>query len=120
MRRVDTAGRITTVVGDGSAGASPDGTPAPAARLRSPRGVAVDRAGRLFVSDTENHRVLAVRRDGAIATVAGTGEGGEGTDGAARACRLNRPHNLALFGPDCLLVSDHNNNRIRAVKLEAW
>ena len=120
VRRVDTAGRITTVVGDGSAGASPDGTPAPAARLGSPRGVAVDRAGRLFVADTENHRVLVVRRDGAIATVAGTGEGGEGADGAARACRLNRPHNLALFGPDCLLVSDHNNNRIRAVKLEEW
>src|SRR5439155_17915263 len=32
VRRVDTAGRITTVVGDGCAGASPDGTPAPAAR----------------------------------------------------------------------------------------
>jgi sugar lactone lactonase YvrE len=119
IRRIDRNGTITTVVGGGEPGASPDGTHARVARLRAPRGVALHRDGSLFVSDTENHRVLAVRRDGTIVTVAGTGEGGEGADGPARACRLNRPMNLAFFGPGCLLVSDHNNNRIRGLKLES-
>jgi sugar lactone lactonase YvrE len=119
VRRVDRSGIISTVAGTGERGVSPDGTLARDARLAGPRGVAVDEKGRVFIADTENHRVVAVTGQGRLAVVAGTGEGGEGADGEARACRLNRPHNLALFGRDCLLISDHNNNRIRAVKLEA-
>ena len=59
-----------------------------------------------------------VRGDGAIETVAGgelAGDGGDG--GPAIAARLNEPHGLCFYGEDILLISDHFNNKVRAVKL---
>jgi len=37
--------------------------------------------------------------------------------GAATRARLNEPHGLCLYGDDILLITDHYNNRIRALKL---
>jgi sugar lactone lactonase YvrE len=58
VRRVDlSTGIITTVVGDGVARFAGDGGQAIRASLRGPRGVAVDRQGRLLINDTGNNRV---------------------------------------------------------------
>ena len=37
--------------------------------------------------------------------------------GPATRASLNEPHGLCLYGDDILLISDHYNNRIKAVKL---
>jgi sugar lactone lactonase YvrE len=116
IRRVDREGRISTIVGTGKSGASPAGRPGTATDLASPRGVAVGSDGTVYVADTDNHRILALDPAGRIDLVAGAAEGGDGPDGPADRCRLNRPHNLALAA-GCLLISDYGNNRIRAVKL---
>jgi sugar lactone lactonase YvrE len=55
VRRVDTSGIITTVAGDGTAATSGDGGPATAAALIYPRGLALDTAGDLYVSDGGGH-----------------------------------------------------------------
>jgi sugar lactone lactonase YvrE len=60
IRKVDTAGTITTVAGTGSAGFSGDGGPAISAQLYYPYGVAVDAAGNLFIADTWNQRIRMV------------------------------------------------------------
>lgn len=58
VRRVDRAtGRIATIAGTGVAGFGGDGGPGPAAQLNSPKGLALDAAGRLYVADSQNHRV---------------------------------------------------------------
>jgi DNA-binding CsgD family transcriptional regulator/sugar lactone lactonase YvrE len=57
VRRVDAAGVIATVMGNGQAGTSGDGGPGPAASLNLPDGVALDRDGRLYVADAGNNRV---------------------------------------------------------------
>ncbi|MAE67978.1 MAG: hypothetical protein CMJ18_27305 [Phycisphaeraceae bacterium] len=116
VRRVDEDGTISTVVGCGQEGCSPDGSPARRASLASPRGLAVGGGGEIYVSDTGNHRVRRVGGDGVLTTIAGSDEGGDAGDGGpATAARLNTPHGLALMGEDILLVSDHFNNRLRAV-----
>ncbi|MBI4463267.1 MAG: DUF11 domain-containing protein, partial [Acidobacteria bacterium] len=60
VRKVDTAGIITTVAGNGTAGFFGDGGPATSALLDEPAGVAVDAAGNLFIADSGNHRIRKV------------------------------------------------------------
>ena len=76
VRRIDVqSGTITTVAGTGVQGFSGDGGPSTSALMHTPRGVAVDGLGNLYISDHLNHRVRRVDANGTISTVAGTGEG---------------------------------------------
>jgi len=59
-RMVSTAGIITTVAGIGGASYSGDGGPATSASLNWPSGVAIDGAGNLYISDTQNNRIRKV------------------------------------------------------------
>lgn len=72
VRKVSTAGTITTVAGNGT-GYSGDGGPASSAQLYFPSGVAVDSIGNLYVADTNNYRVRKISPNGTIATAAGNG-----------------------------------------------
>lgn len=60
VRRVHGDGHIDTVVGLGEAGFTGDGGPARDARLHTPWGIAVDAEARLWIADTQNHRVRRV------------------------------------------------------------
>ena len=73
VRKISASGIITTVAGNGVAGFSGDGGPATSAQLNGPWGVAVDRAGNLFIADSANNRVRRVSSSGDITTVAGNG-----------------------------------------------
>jgi sugar lactone lactonase YvrE len=67
-------GSITTVAGNGESGFSGDGGPATGARLHRPWGIAVDKKGNFYISDSQNNRVRRVDiRTGTITTVAGKG-----------------------------------------------
>jgi DNA-binding beta-propeller fold protein YncE len=67
-------GAITTVAGNGESGLSGDGGPATEARLHIPEGIALDRSGNLYISDTQNNRVRRVNlKTGIITTIAGNG-----------------------------------------------
>ncbi|WP_446697131.1 NHL domain-containing protein [Streptomyces cinereospinus] len=84
IRKVTTDGKISTVAGTGAAGFGGDGGAAVSAQLNSPREVAVDGTGALYIADADNHRIRKVTSDGKISTVAGTGtEGFGGDDGLA-------------------------------------
>ena len=72
VRRVDPSGVIVTVAGTGEPGYGGDGGAATDARLNSPRGVAVDGVGNLYIADTGNRRVRRVDSAGTIVTIAGT------------------------------------------------
>ncbi|KOT87622.1 leucine-rich repeat-containing protein [Streptomyces sp. NRRL F-5755] len=60
VRKVTSDGIITTVAGTGAAGYVDDGGPAMTTRLYHPTGVALDRAGNLYIADLSNHRVRGV------------------------------------------------------------
>src|SRR5262249_11818400 len=86
-------GPATTVAGGGVAGYVGAGGPATGARLASPEGLALDRAGNLFIADRGNSCVRRVdARTGVIATVAGLGLPGDAGDGGpATAAQLREP-----------------------------
>ncbi len=113
IRKVDPTGVIATVAGTGEAGFSGDGGAATEAQLGAPTGVAVDGAGNLFIADRDNGRIRKVDPAGVIATVAGTGEVGDG--GAAVPVRLAAPAGVAVDGAGNLFIADGGNHRIRKV-----
>ena len=114
IRKVDAAGVISTIAGDGTEGFGGDGGPAAAARLTSARDVAVDGAGNLYIADSDNHRIRKVDAAGGISTVAGGGTRGFGGDGGpAAAARLSQPWGVALDGAGNLYIADSDNHRIR-------
>jgi sugar lactone lactonase YvrE len=117
VRRVSaTSGIVTTVAGTGTAGFSGDGGPAAAARMSIPSAVAFDRAGNLYIVDSDNHRVRRV--DAAsqiITTFAGGGSPGVlGEGGPATAAGIS-PVAIALDASDNLFLSDPVSNRVRRV-----
>ena len=116
IRKVDAAGVISTVAGDGTYGYGGDGGPATAAQLYNPSGVALDGAGNLYIVDGDNQRIRKVDAAGVISTVAGDGTRGYGGDGgAAVAAQLDYPSGVALDGAGNLYIAEANGNRIRKV-----
>ena len=113
IRKVS-GGTITTVAGNGASGSSGDGGPATKAFLRAPEGVAVDRAGNLYIADTDNQRIRKVTA-GTITTVAGNGnQGFFGDGGPATSAWLNYPTSVAVDSSDNIYI-DAAFGRIREV-----
>lgn len=117
IAKVDAAGVITTVAGDGAAGYAGDGGPAVEARLQHPYGVAVGADGSLYVADTKNHRIRKVDPAGIITTAAGRSGRGRyyGDGGPAAEARLNEPYGVAVGAGGSLYIADTLNHRIRKI-----
>ncbi len=114
VRKVATNGIITTVAGNGTPGFSGDGGRAVFAQLSHPKGVAVDTAGDVYISDTFNSRIRVVTPNGTITTVVGTSPAGySGDGGLATAAQLNFPAGLSFDSAGNLYIADNNNNVIR-------
>ncbi len=118
VRRVDAvSGVITTVAGSGVAGSSGDGGPAISASLMYPHTVALDRAGRLYITDNGNGRVRRVDLGtGVITTIAGNGVAGYAGDGGpATDASFQGPYGVAVDGDGNVYVGDPGNHRVRKV-----
>ncbi|MBZ5672989.1 MAG: IPT/TIG domain-containing protein [Acidobacteriia bacterium] len=117
IRKVGTDGNISTFVGTGNAASTGDGGPAAKAALNTPEGLAIDKAGNIYIADTSSHRVRKVAPDGTITTIAGNGTGGFGGDGGpATQASLYYPKGIALDAlSGNLYIADWLNSRIRVV-----
>ncbi len=121
IRRVDArTAVISTFAGCGEAGYSGDGGPAIQARFNEPYGIAVDRAGNIYVADRHNHCVRRVDgASGMITTFAGNGSSGfGGDDGAASRAGMVEPNGVA-FDPaqQRLFITDVADHRTRVVDI---
>jgi hypothetical protein len=120
-RRVDGELVITVVAGTGVAGFSGDGRPATRAQLNSPRGIAFDSQGNLYIADSGNHVIRKVTNPGKdnslIVTVAGNGlPGFLGDSEPANRARLTSPEGVAVdLRSGKLFIADTLNHRIRMV-----
>jgi len=114
VRKVDVAGTISTAAGSGARGSAGDGGPATGAAF-DPTGVAVDGAGRLYISE-RTHRIRRVTADGIINTIAGTGEARfSGDGGPAASASFSSPADLAFDSAGNLYVADTLNSRVRKI-----
>ena len=116
VRKVNSAGIITTIAGNDTAGYSGDSSLAIHAMLSAPLGIAIDKAGNLYIADNSNNVIRKVDAAGVITTVAGTGVAGYGGDnGPATAAQLHGPNGLATDTSGNLYIADRQNYIIRKI-----
>ena len=123
IRKVTTAGVISTIVGDGftqgngSGGYLGDNGPATSAELNFPYAVAFDASGNLYIPDSANNRIREVNATSqVITTFAGTGnQGFSGDGGLATAAELYSPSGVLFDPAGNLYIADTQNDRIRKV-----
>jgi hypothetical protein len=117
VRRVDSSGTISTVVGTGIWGFSGDGGRATAAQVTAPYGVAVNNQGTLAIADTFNYRVRTVSAAGIIKTSAGTGFFGYNGNGLpATSTNLSYPIGVAISPAGVVYVSDAQQYLVRKIQ----
>jgi uncharacterized protein (TIGR03437 family) len=110
---------LTVIAGNSRAGFSGDGGPAINAQLNTPAGLAVDKAGNLYIADSINNRVRIVTPDGLINTFAGNGFTGNvnavGDGGPANQAQLSLPSGVTADSSGNVFIADTNQNLIRKV-----
>ncbi|HXB13590.1 MAG TPA: T9SS type A sorting domain-containing protein, partial [Bacteroidia bacterium] len=116
IRKVNTAGIINTIAGNGNTGFSGDGGQATAAEFNFPQGLSVDTAGNIYIADAGNNRVRKINALGVIATIAGNGTAGAlGNKGQATAAELNAPTGVQTDKMGNVYIADWKNNCIRKI-----
>jgi sugar lactone lactonase YvrE len=117
IRKIDTAGYISTVAGTPmTSGFSGDGGAATDAKLSYPNYVRTDTLGNLFITDNGNQRIRKVTPDGVIHTIAGNGSVGySGDGGPATLASLNYPGGIEMDSYGNIYIGDAYNNRVRCI-----
>ena len=116
IRKVDRNGIISTVAGNGSHEFSGDNGPATKAGFGSPKAVAIDGAGNLYISDFSNKRFRKVDSGGIITTVAGGGADKiDGSGQPATSVEFTWADDAAIDGAGTLYLVDGAQKRIYMV-----
>lgn len=119
IRKISTAGIVSTVAGTGVAGYL-DG-PDSIAQFNYPRGICIDAAGNLYVSDSWNHRIRKITPGGMVSTWAGGGTSigvqslGDYVDAADTSARFYTPTEISIDANNNIFVADAFNHRIRKI-----
>jgi sugar lactone lactonase YvrE len=114
IRKIDATGLVTTLAGATGMRGNADGIGS-AARFASPFGLAVDKAGNVYVADKGNHTIRKVSPDGTVSTLAGVAEVSGSDDGPGAAARLSSPTGIAVDSSGTLYVTEPTNVTIRKI-----
>ena len=116
IRKMNTAGVISTIAGTGTFGYSGDNLAATSAELNNPTSVSADIYGNIYIADQHNSRLREVNTGGVISTIAGTLTSGYNADNiAATSAELNLPAGVALDGSGNIYIADTYNHRVRKI-----
>jgi hypothetical protein len=120
IRKITPSGVVTTIAGQPPVGQDDrfaDGTNN-TARFNQPRDLAVDNAGNIYVTDTDNNAIRKVTPAGTnwvVTTIAGFFRTNGIADGIGTNALFNGPTDIALDGGGSLYVADSANATIRRI-----
>ena len=111
IRKVTSAGVVTTLAGSPGQSGTADGTGS-AARFNSPRGIAVDASGNLFVADSANGTIRRITPAGVVTTVAGRPDTYASESGIGAGALFDVPVSTAVDSGGDVYVSCNLGNLI--------
>jgi sugar lactone lactonase YvrE len=106
IRKISSDGNVTTLAGNGAEG-SADGK-GKEATFFYPTGIAVDKNGNVYVSDTHNNLIRKITANGVVTTIAGRRNGRD-------SARFDNPAGIAVDTDGNLYVADWGNDVIRKI-----
>ncbi len=115
LRKIALDGFVTTLAGNP---AVPEGNRdgvSTTATFTTPRGLAVDAKGNIYVADTLNQTIRKVSPAGDVSTLAGKAGVSGNADGKGDAARFNGPRGLAVDKDGNIFVADTDNALIRKI-----
>lgn len=114
IRKINTAGIITTIAGTGAVGLAPDGAKADTSEINGTSCLFVDSAGNVFFSD--NNRIRKITSgNGLLSTLAGNGITGYSGDGGPATSASISTSKFTVDSIGNLYLSDGAPERIRKV-----
>ncbi len=113
IRKIDTAGNVTTFAGNGQPGfANGQGT---AAQFSSPTAVLYNATCNcLYVADSHNNTIRKIDMSGNVTTYAGSHTEGGLVNGSIGSARFATPTDIVFYN-SFLYISDSGNNAIRRI-----
>lgn len=96
---------ITVLAGDATAAGFADAKGS-AARFSTPRGLAVDTSGNVYVADPGNYTIRKIASDGTVTTLAGMHGVSASKDGNGTGARFSQPTAITIDGSGNLFVTD--------------
>ena len=116
IRKITSAGVVTTFAGSGSSG-NGNGT-GTAATFANPTGIAIDANDNLYITEYSNHSVRKITSAGVVTTLAGP-VGSTGTWGTINAtgtsARFNYPYHIVIDSHGNIIVTELNGQRLRKI-----
>jgi sugar lactone lactonase YvrE len=114
IRKITSAGVVTTLAGLAGITGSADGTGI-SARFNGPEALAVDSSGNVYVSDSGNFTIRKITPGGVVTTLAGTAGSSGSVDDTGSAARFAYPLGVAVDGSGNVYVADMYNQTIRMI-----
>lgn len=111
--------RVEVFAGNGEVEWNGEGLAATETAVAAPTALALDNRGLVLIAESNNGRILRVKENGTLETVAGCGFSGFGGDGGkGLEAFLSKPMGMVVDASGRIWFADHQNHRIRRVNLD--